>query len=395
MVYSPRFSPGKSACAFGACVDRTPETTKTTASINVQQAFICLEKLYNQSSLTSAQAKDGAGVGARAGAQALSLIAEPLNLFVLETLAEQSQPLPALLRASGSPPQTTMRARLRTLTELGILEKRRRNDFPGTIDYALLPAGAELRAVAKVVQAWLSVCPDGPIALDTVPAKSAIKALVEAWSSSMIRALAARPLSLIELDRAISGVSYPSLERRLSTLHLAGQVIRTQGRGRGTPYAVTEWLRQAVAPLAAAARWERHRLRDKSAPITNRDAEAAFLLILPLLSLPAELSGACRLTVEFPDAKGNRLAGVRADVDRGRVTSCVSRLEGHTHAWASGSASNWLRAVMDREPGPLEMGGDCTLANAVVDGLQGALSECLHDALSGCSRAYKHSFTAR
>lgn len=344
-------------------------------------------------SLTLWQVKGRAG--ARAGTQALSLLAEPLNLFILEALAEQSQPLPALLRAAGSPPQTTVRARLRTLIELGVLEKHRRNDFPGAIDYELLPSGAELRAVARAVRAWLAACPDGPIALGTVPAKSAIKALGEAWSSSMIRALAARPLSLIELDRAIHNVSYPSLERRLSTLHLTGQVTRMPGRGRSTPYAVTSWLRQAVVPLVAAARWERRRLHGKSAPITNRDAEAAFLLILPLLTLPADLSGACRLTVEFPDTKGNRLAGVRADVDRGRVTSCVSHLEGKASAWVSGSAGDWLQAATDLTSAPLEAGGDCALAQAILDGLHGSLSASLPDPSSDYSRANGGSFTAR
>ena len=57
--------------------------------------------------------------------------------------------------------------------------------------------------------------PEGPLALGSSTAKSAIKALVEGWGTNMIRALAARPLSLTELNGLISGLSYPSLERRL------------------------------------------------------------------------------------------------------------------------------------------------------------------------------------
>jgi DNA-binding HxlR family transcriptional regulator len=304
----------------------------------------------------------------------LSLIAEPLNVAILDAVAPSPHSLLDLRRAAGSPPQTTMRARLRALTELGVLTKRRQNDFPGTLDYELALPGRELRAVAEVVRSWLRACPEGPIELGTVAAKSAIKSLVEAWSTSMIRALSARPLSLTELDRVIGDVSYPSLERRLSAMRLTGQIAKMPGQGRGTPYAVTDWLRQAIAPLGAAAHWERQRLGTAAAAITNRDAEAAFLMALPLLRLPADLTGVCRLAVEFANASGSRLAGVLVEIEAGRVVSCVSRLQGETSAWASGSAGNWLRAVMERDLVGLELGGDCELAAAAVDGLHIALS---------------------
>jgi DNA-binding HxlR family transcriptional regulator len=330
------------------------------------------QKWHNQIKLTVAQVKGGAEPSARAGAQVLSLIAEPLNVAILDAVAPSPRSLLDLRRAAGSPPQTTMRARLRDLTELGVLTKRRQNDFPGTLDYELALPGRELRAVAEVVRSWLRACPEGPIELGTPAAKSAIKSLVEAWSTSMIRALSARPLSLIELNRVIGGVSYPSLERRLSAMHLTGQIVKRPGQGRGTPYAVTDWLRQAIAPLAAAAHWERLRL-GTAAAITNRDAEAAFLMALPLLRLYADLTGVCRFTVEFASANGSRLAGVLVEIEAGRVVSCVSRLQGETSAWASGSAGDWLRAVMERDLVGLELGGDRKLAAAAVDGLHGAL----------------------
>lgn len=278
-----------------------------------------------------------------------------------------------LRREAGSPPQTTMRGHLRTLTQTGVLERHRQNEFPGTLDFELTPVGRELWDVARVLRAWLALNPHGPVELGSSTAKSAIRALTEGWSTSMIRALAARPLSLTELNGLISSLSYPSLERRLGAMRMAGQIERLSGPGRGTPYTVTEWLRRSIAPLGAAARWERLYAVEQTAPIKRIDAEAAFLLAIPLLEPPAEANGTCRLAVEMGGTNGDSMAGVLVGVRDGAVSSCVATVRGHADAWASGSASAWLRAVIERDPRRLELGGDRDFAQAVVDGLSSAL----------------------
>jgi DNA-binding HxlR family transcriptional regulator len=301
------------------------------------------------------------------------LLSTPLNVHVLQALAEGPRPLIDLRREAGSPPQTTMRGHLRTLAETGVVVRRRQNDFPGSLDFELTPVGEELWDVAKVLGAWLQAAPDGPLTLGTNSAKSAVKALVEGWGTSMVRALAARPLSLTELNGLISGLSYPSLERRLGAMRLAGQIERAPGRGRGTPYMVTDWLRHAIGPISAAARWEREHAAAETAPIRRLDAEAAFLLAIPLLRLSEELSGACRLAVEVGSTNGERLAGVVVQVQEGQIASCVANVQGRADGWASGSAPAWLRAVMEQETERLEVGGDCELARGLLDGLHNAL----------------------
>ena len=47
----------------------------------------------------------------------------------------------------------------------------------------------------------------------------------------MMRALAARPMSLTELDSGITELSYPALERRLSSMRIAGLVEAQRERG--------------------------------------------------------------------------------------------------------------------------------------------------------------------
>jgi DNA-binding HxlR family transcriptional regulator len=323
--------------------------------------------------LTVAQVKPGAENGARAGTQALKLLSTPINVHLLEALAEGPRPLGVLRREAGSPPQTTMRGHLRTLTQTRVVARQRQNEFPGSLDYELTPVGRELWGVATVLHAWLATNPDGPLALGSSSAKSAIKALVEGWGTNMVRALAARPLSLTELNGLISGLSYPSLERRLGAMRLAGQIERMPGPGRGTPYTVTEWLRRAIAPLGAAARWEHLHAPEQTAPIRRLDAEAAFLLATPLLSLPAELSGTCRLAVEIGGSNGDSMAGVLVGVREGGVASCVASMHGRADAWAAGSTQAWLGAVIEADTERLETGGNERLARALLDGLHGGL----------------------
>ncbi len=309
----------------------------------------------------------------RAGTHALTLLSVPLNVHMLTALAEEPLSLTDLRRAVGSPPQTTMRGHMRELTRLGILERHRDSDFPGTVDVELGPPGRDLLVVMEVMQTWLTYAPDGPLQPGSVAARSAIKALTEGWSSSIVRALAAKPLSLTDLNRLISSLNYPSLERRLGALRLTGQIEPCRSAGRSTPYVATEWLRRAIAPLGASARWERKHAPEESAAIGRLDIESAFLLCVPMLQLPPELSGICRLSVDVRGGGEHRLAGVLARVVDGRVVACTSRLEGNADGWASGSAPAWFRAVIERAPSNLEVGGDVDLVEAIVNGLRGAL----------------------
>jgi DNA-binding HxlR family transcriptional regulator len=278
-----------------------------------------------------------------------------------------------LRRECGSPAQTTLRAHLRELEGTGAIAKQRRSRFPGALEYELLPPGDELLFVAKALERWLQRAPDKELPFPGEEAKSAIKALADAWASTMLRALAASPLSLTELDGVISALNYPSLERRLSAMRLTGQVEPCPGRGSGTPYRVTDWLRRGVAPLTAAARWERRHLRDDTMPISRIDAETAFLLTLPLLRLPAEWSGSCRMGVEMTNGQKRGLVGATAYVERGRISSCSVRLENNTDAWATGSVAAWLDALISCDLDRLELGGDQALARSLVTSLQRTL----------------------
>ena len=173
------------------------------------------------------------------GAVALSLLSAPLNVHLLQALEEGPMALIDLRRSVGSPPQSTMRVYSRTLVDLGTLERQRQAAFPGTVEYASTDSGKALLGIGAIHEKWLHEAPSGPVSLGSTASKSATKALVEGWSTNIIRALAAKPLSLTDLNRLIPRISYPSLERRLGALRLADLVEPHPGDGRGTPYRAT------------------------------------------------------------------------------------------------------------------------------------------------------------
>lgn len=289
-----------------------------------------------------------------------------------------------LRREAGSPPQTTMRVHLRRLREVGVVEAHRREEFPGTAHYELTDSGRFLLEVSRQLSLWLGRGPRGPIELGTAEAKSVIKALVGGWSAGIVRALAVRPLALTELDRVISSLSYPSLERRLAAMRLHDLVESAREGRRGNPYVVTDWLRLAVIPIAAAACWER-RYWSQAPPITNRDIEAAFLLALPLTHPPADTTGFCRLAVQMANGSIGRLAGATVEARGGEIISCTTRIEGSPDASALGTPSTWLSALLSPHVHQLEMQGDSRLATALITAMHQALfdKESLHSANGG------------
>lgn len=311
-----------------------------------------------------------AGTRARAGSEALGLLAAPLNVQVLKALEPGSSSLLDLRYATGSPPQSTMRLYMRTLSELGAIERMPRREFPTSVDYAITDTGRGLLEVGEVLEAWLRFSPEGALELGSTEARNAIKPLVEGWSTNIVRALAGRSLSLTELDRLIPRVSYPSLERRLTAMRLVGLVDGHRVEGGSTPYSATEWLRRAVTPLVAGVAWERRYLPDSTASIGRLDIEAAFLLAIPLMELPKGTSGKCRLAVEVQRGDSPIFAGALVCIEEGEVISCAPNLDGEAGSWVSGSPRAWLRRLESGSANELEVDGDTGLAEVIIEALR-------------------------
>lgn len=312
----------------------------------------------------------------RAGGTVLSLLAGPLCAPILRAHLDGPLRLPDLRERLGGAAQTTLRGQVGNLRELGALERHVRSGMPYTVENELTDIGHGILAVADAVEAWLARAPQGPLVFGSESAKGAIRALVAGWDSTMLRALAARPLSLTELDNVISEISYPAIERRLSAMRAARQVEESLQDGNpAKPYAVTEWTRQAVRLLVASGRCECEHLAATTDPLTRIDVEAAFLLAAPLASLPATANGACLLAVSADDGEdGARLVGVDVDVEQGEIVSCSTNIGLESRSWAKGPVESWTTAILEGPSNGLELGGeDVELVRALIDGMHSAL----------------------
>lgn len=318
-------------------------------------------------------------VRVRAGGTVLSLIAGPLSVPILRAHLDGPLRLPDLRERIGGAAQTTLRGQVGNLRGIGALERHARGGMPYTVENEITPVGRGVVSVAEAVEAWLQRAPQGPIALGSEPAKGALRALIGGWGSAMLRALAARPLSLTELSSIITDHSYPALERRLSTMRAARQVTAMPDDRRGAkPYGVTDWTRQAVGPLVAAGRCECEHLTERTEPLTRIDIEAGFLLAVPLVDLDVTRSGSCLLAVDAGGSgrveRGERLAGVQVDISEGTVVACSSRLAQNPSSWALGSVEAWVEAILDCRLDRLRLGGgDTRLTSELIERLHASL----------------------
>jgi DNA-binding HxlR family transcriptional regulator len=314
----------------------------------------------------------------RAGSRVLEVFENPLNTRVLRAHVDGPRRLAELQEKVGWSAQTTVRAAVANLRELGALTKEAVGDSNHAMATELTAAGREMLFVADEVEVWLALCPDGPIAPDGEEAKGAVKALAGGWSSTLMQALANRSFTLTELAGLIPDISYPALERRITWMRTSGQIEPVEKKGRGTPYVVTDWLRHAIAPLCAAGRWERRHLGEECPPITNIEVEASFLLTLPLAPLPGYARGSCMLAAQTdpvePNAEERGLAGVSVDVAKGQVISSAGEIGASPSTWAVGTPDTWFDVVIDGRIEDLRIGGaNPQLALDLVTGIHFAL----------------------
>jgi DNA-binding HxlR family transcriptional regulator len=226
--------------------------------------------------------------------------------------------------------------------------------------------------VGFTLERWLRNCPTGPLRIST--GGDATASLICGWSATVTHALAGPPRRMEELDRAVEVLSLETLEEHLEAMIRTGLAVALiEGDGDGeTRYAATDWLREGIAPLAAAARFERRHSEPGTTPPDTLDVEAAFQLTLPLLRLPDDLDGRCRLGVQIPGGPP-LLVGATVAVAQGRVVSISTELDADAENFATGSPIDWMDTLVDPTAARIKIGGDRGLASALVEGLHDRL----------------------
>jgi len=271
----------------------------------------------------------------RAGAQALSLAADPVNREILLAMSNR------VLKMDGR-------------------------------DYTVSNEGQEALFVAGIIGRWLARAPDGPIEYGTKLAERVVAALVEGWSAAVVHALAREPMTAAELDAAIDGLDRRRLQRHLVAMRGIG-MIEALGEGEATIYDTTEWLQLGIAPLIASARLERKRHLEGANPVDGFDVEAGFRMALAVSALPEELSGVCHLRLNLDEDREDRYSGVTAEVIRGRIVSAVPGFHGSPDASAAGTLDGWLDTVIDPGAKAVRTSGDEWLTGALIGAIHKAL----------------------
>lgn len=295
----------------------------------------------------------------RIGSRGLSIFAQTSNAEILR--AHAAGPLRAceLEDAIGWVSPSTLRVAVGRLCEVGAMV---RTDQPPGLQGGseLTAAGVELLRVGDALERWLADSPEGALTLDQGDAAGVIRVLAAGWDATMFRTLAERPRGLRGLDAAIPQVSYQGLKRRLAKLR-ATRLIAPRGVGKGTTYAVTDWLRRATTPIVLAGRWELRHEPGEVAPLPT-EIETTFLLAVPLVELPAAASGWCTLAALVPAEASStgepEVTGVAVQLARGKVTACIPHDGAHAPSWALGSVEQWLDAVVDGNDRGLRFGGE-------------------------------------
>jgi hypothetical protein len=316
------------------------------------------------------------GFRARAGALTLLYLASPMERGILLALLAEAATGVELLD-DFEPPDVDDPIDLSIFDDPYLFEPADPDadpDEPIDWDTSLraAPAGQDLPFVGFVLEDWLSKCPEGPLKLGP-EAGPAMSALLAGWSSRAMHALAARPLTVAEVTEAVGTLSPGVVEDRVEEMERAGLLEALPGGDGEEQFAVTDWLRMAIAPLAAAARLEHRHPPGDTAPIAALDVEAAFLLTLPLLELPPELSGTCSLAVDLEEGLTDSPAGVTARISEGRVVSCEVRLDEDVDAWAAASAADWLDTVIELDAKLVRSGGERRLPRTLLYALHETL----------------------
>lgn len=318
--------------------------------------------------------EDDGGEGtfkARAGALTLFYLSSPLNRGVLLAMLAEATTGAEVLDEIELPTEAAAIADV--FSDSYLVEPADPNLGPGSpVDEDTpmqpTPAGREVPFVGATLRRWLAECPAGPVGLSG-EAGPVVAPLLTGWCSTVVHELAAGPRTASEIHAVIQTLDLDTIEARIESMEEAGHLEAVAGEQGEPRYAVTDWLRAGIAPLAAAARMELRHPPGDTAPIAARDVEAAFLLTLPLLELPRELSGTCSLAVDLDEGVIGSPTGVTVRIEEGRVASCETRLAQDVDAWAAAPASAWLDAVIDGDTRQIRSSGRHRIATALLRAL--------------------------
>jgi DNA-binding HxlR family transcriptional regulator len=276
---------------------------------------------------------------------------------------------------SGYAPRTVYRYASR-LTKIGAIDREETPGVPSKVVHALTDArGTEL---SKLVEAYartaLDVLPDGRI----VPHSwGSLTLLADLWESGMYEALNGRPRTATELARVDHDWSFHQVARRINLLLNGGFVQEGKDGPRRRHYELTDEARRSTAVILSLGRWrEQHVVPAGEGGLTLVETADVLRAAIPLVILPEHAGMNFRLSVVPPAGDSGDDEVVWAEIDGHGAVSADANPVDRPHSWARGEVGNWIETLSKGTRRQLRSGGgESSLVNAVVQGMQGVLWE--------------------
>ncbi len=173
-------------------------------------------------------------------------------------------------------------------------------DESGREEYALTGFGRELVSVVDVIEAWLAKAPQGAISVLSDAGSEKISALDAGYKSGFM-----------------SG----SVEQPPPQLLDAGIAEELTGEDGSRRYELTDWGRQGIGVILAAARAEgRH--RPGAMRLTPSELSGLMRNLMPLAKIADDVEGVIEFGVDpDPDDPLSSAAGFWAKVEGGRIVA--------------------------------------------------------------------------
>jgi DNA-binding HxlR family transcriptional regulator len=306
---------------------------------------------------------------AQPGDAALSLLSPEWTTGIVVAL--ECGPLrPAdLKRRFPAAPHATVMDRLRALAHHDVIVRDRVADDMRATIYSLTDCGRDLGAIAVSAARLECASAHGnhSAAGNCRPAGETAIRLMAPVSRAIRRVLADGPLVLSELERRLPHEPHSSIRRRLHELQRSGQVEAWQGRADQSFYElVRESRRMALLGLLATG-WEQ-RWTSQHAPLTG--VGEVLHMIAPLVRIPSQREGVCRLHVECQCGEPD----VHLAVGKGKIAALPLPPILGFNAVATASPAAWNHALLRGDLGGVAIAGD----RALLADLVSALSDVLH-----------------
>ncbi len=209
------------------------------------------------------------------------------------------------------------------------------------------------------------------------PDTRALDLVGDKWTLLIVRDLAAGPRRFVELQRVLPGISTEQLRSRLNRMVADG--LLTRQRYREVPprvdYELTDRAKGLMPVLGALARWGYEWTWSAPRPSEDIDIGAIVRLAPGLVNAPRLLDGTVELAAT---GKGGVPRTYTATMHGGAVSLAERKGDEPgtgVDARVSGPQKAWIDAFSpDGSRGALEIEGDRSLAEALLDGLALAAS---------------------